>query len=374
MNDYNMNFVQQRRFLHQKPMTLKRKSLLLSLLVLASAVGVLRAQDFHYSQFYNAPLRLNPALTGVFGGDTRLSANYRSQWLSVPVKYKTFTVEADHKFIRRTDRAGFFAAGLALNHDRSGDSRLSWANVDLSGSYTRYLSRQWFLTAGIQAGFAQRSFKLDDLRFDEQFDPLPGRYNPNLPIGESFGRTSHVFFDLGTGINLRWQALQTNALVDRLDRRSQVDVGVGVFHLNRPDQSFVEDVRVPLPVRVSPYVKAVVQLGLEADAVGAFTAQFQQPYTELVGMLGLRLHLSRELGNQVAIQPGVAYRFNQNFGDAIIPTIELHFNTLHAGFSYDINISDFQIATDKRGGPEFFVRYIIKKVRPLPEFKICPLI
>jgi len=362
----------------------KHKTWMLALWVLASA-GSLQGQDFHYSQFYNAPLRLSPALTGVFGGDIRVAANYRSQWTSVPVSYKTFSVAADQKFIRRTDRMGFFAAGVALNHDRAGDSRLTWANIDLSGSYTRYLSPQLFLTAGAQAGFAQRSFQLDDLRFDEQFDPLPGRYNPNLPIGENFGNTSQVFFDLGAGLNLRWQSLQTNALVDRLLHRSQLDVGIGLFHLNRPDQSFVEDVAVPLPVRISPYIRGVVQVGLEVDVVGAFTAQFQQPYREMVGMLGARVYLDRNLGRQVALQPGIAMRFNPDLRDAIIPSIELHYNTLHVGFSYDINISDFKVATNPnntsadrsragRGGPEFYVRYVIKKVRPLPEFKICPLI
>jgi hypothetical protein len=55
------------------------------------------AQDFHYSQFTYAPLHLNPGLTGVFAGDTRVTTNFRSQWNQVPVAYRTFTVTADHK-------------------------------------------------------------------------------------------------------------------------------------------------------------------------------------------------------------------------------------------------------------------------------------
>ncbi len=351
---------------------IRRLSVSISLLLLGT--WGLWGQDFHYSQFYHAPLHLNPALTGIFGGDSRVTANYRSQWTSVPVPYKTFSVLADQKFFLRRHTDGFFGAGLALNHDRAGDSRLTWASVDLSASYTRYLDPQWFLTAGLQLGAVQRSFSLDELRFDEQFDPLPGRYNPDLPIGETFGTFSRPFFDLGAGINLRWQDQQRRPLVDRLDKRSSFDLGVGLFHLNRPNQSFVEDADVPLPVRLSLYMRGIVQVSPEVDVVLAFSPQFQQPYQQMTGTAGIRYFLSRQLGKQVAIQLNAGYRFNDAFGDAFIPSLELYYNTIHAGFSYDINISDFSIATSRRGGPEIYIRYILKKVHPLPEFKICPLI
>ncbi|MEX2566596.1 MAG: type IX secretion system membrane protein PorP/SprF, partial [Cyclobacteriaceae bacterium] len=36
-------------------------------------------QDFHYTQFYAAPLNLNPAFTGAME-TMRIGANYRKQW------------------------------------------------------------------------------------------------------------------------------------------------------------------------------------------------------------------------------------------------------------------------------------------------------
>ena len=60
--------------------------------------------------------------------------------------------------------------------------------------------------------------------------------------------------------------------------------------------------------------------------------------------------------------------------DAYWPAFEVSYNNLKVGLNYDFNTSQFDIATENRGGMELSVRYIIRKVRPLPEFKVCPLI
>ena len=48
-----------------------------------------QAQDAHLSMYDAAPMFLNPAMTGVFQGDWRLHAQYRTQWKSV--NYKPYT-------------------------------------------------------------------------------------------------------------------------------------------------------------------------------------------------------------------------------------------------------------------------------------------
>ncbi len=335
----------------------------------------MQGQDFHYSQFTNAPLHLSPGLTGVFAGDTRIAANYRSQWSSVPVDYQTFSVMADHKYTCGSAGPGWFSSGIALNYDRAGDSRLTWADVGLFGSYTYPTGQQTYWTFGLHAGLGQRSFKLDNLRLDEFYDPSLGAYNPNLVSGEVFGNTSHLFFDASLGLNFRWQALQRDALIDLQEKRSKLDVGVGIHHLTRPDMSFIEDTKVRLPMRFSPYINANLQIGDPLDLRLAFTAQFQTVYREYVGMAGLNFHFKpHEPGRQAALMLGIGYRFDE-FGDAFFPALEFDYRTiLRASISYDFNISDFNVATNRRGGLELTVRYLIKKVCPLPEFKFCPLI
>ncbi|PSR12231.1 MAG: hypothetical protein DA408_11725 [Bacteroidetes bacterium] len=350
----------------------RRILLLLSWILLTATLA--KTQDFHFSQFSYAPLHLNPGLTGVFAGDTRIAASYRSQWNQVPVAYKTFTVTADHKYTCGHAGPGFFASGIALNYDRAGDSRLAMANVGLYGSYTRPIKAQSFLTVGLNAGLGQRSFDTDDLRFGRQFDMGLGVFNPALGNEEVFANQSHIFFDAALGVNFRWQALQRDALIDLLEKRSKLDIGIGVHHLNRPDMSFIEDMKVKLPMRFSPYAAGTIQVGNPLDIQLAIMGQFQNTYRQFLGTAGLKLHLNRTPGNQWSVLLGVGYRFDE-FGDAWFPALELNYHEmLRASISYDINISDFNIATRRRGGLELNVRYLIKKVCPLPNFKFCPLI
>lgn len=338
-----------------------------------------KAQDIHYSQFYNAPLNINPALTGVFGGDVRFMGNYRSQWRRTPVDYTTFTGVVDMKFINRTATKGFFSGGLAFNYDQAGYSKLNLTNLGLNGSYTRQLSNKFFVSFGAMVAANQRRFKTDDLKFDNGFDSGSGTFDPSLGSGENFSSTSRFFLDFGAGLNFRLQGLDAAVMIDRLEKRSKLDFGIGVFHITQPDQSFYENYESKLPMRLTPYALGVLQLGRNLDLIANVIGQIQSPYREYLGMIGGRLHLSRRLGRQIAVQLGVGYRFSEFSDlslsrDSYLPSIELHYNQWRAGFSYDVNTSGFNITTEKRGGPEFSIRYMIRKIRPLPYFKHCPII
>lgn len=348
---------------------MKRTStlLLLSWLIF----GVLGAQDFHYSQFYHAPHHLNPALTGIFEGDGRLMGNYKSQWTDVPVDYKTFTAAYDRKFLGRSDAKGFFSGGIALNYDRAGDSKLTWGDVDLNLSYTFGLSQQFFLTVGGQAGLVSRAFDEDNLRFDNQFNGQI--FDENLTSGENFANDSRLFPDFGAGINLRFQAKQTSNLVHRNDRRTKIDVGVALFHLFEPEQSFIEDTDVPLERRLSPYAMGTLQIAKPIDLVGNLTFQNQGEYEEFLAMGGVRLHLNNKLGRQFNILVGMGMRRNE-IQDSWWPTVELGLNNIEIALNYDLNVSRFDIATENRGGLEISLRYLIRNVRKPLSFKSCPLI
>jgi len=127
-------------------------------------------------------------------------------------------------------------------------------------------------------------------------------------------------------------------------------------------------------MRVSPYASAVVQLGgkdVPFDVVGNITWQFQGPYEEKLGMLGVRWHAEFEPDRQIWFQLGTGYRFD-DFGDAVYPSVEVFFRGLQVGANYDINVSDFNVATNRRGGFEISARYIIDRVPRV--IKVCPFI
>lgn len=323
----------------------------------------------------NTPLQVSPGLTGVFSGNTRVGATYRSQWNDVPVPYRTFSVYADHKFVCGREKPGFWSVGLALNHDRAGDSRLTLMNLGGYGSYTRPLSKRTLLTVGANLGVGQRGFDTDDLRSDSQYDAGTGLANPSLGLGEDFNRTSLTFFDVGVGANLRFQAEQHTRTLSsqyKREKRNRVDLGFGLHHLNRPDMSFVDDQETDLPMRFAAYGDGLLQLAEKIDLRLGFQAQFQQAYREYVGIVGARLHLSQQRGKEVTIMGAAGLRFS-DFSDAWFPMLELQFrNQLRVSASYDVNVSDFQVATGRNGGFELSVRYLFKRICPIPNVKYCP--
>lgn len=318
------------------------------------------AQDIHYSQFYNSPLNINPGLTGIFNGDIRFLGNYRSQWYTDNLgRYMTFTAAADKKFYPKDRSKGnFWSGGLLFNYDLAGDSKLSVGHLGVSGSYTWQFSTNNFLSLGGLAGVSQRRFKLEDLMWDNQWDGF--KRDPDRPSGENFESTSNFFVDLSAGLNYRWQK----------SPRTKFDIGLGAFHLNQPDQSFIEDaVKDQLPIRLSTYAITSWRLARLFDLLVHANAQFQGPYDEVViGAFG-KVYLNQRKGAELALSLGAGYRF----GDAVIPKIAVDYGPWHGEFSFDINISDFDVATRGRGGPEFTLIYIITKVQPLGAFKNCPL-
>ncbi|MBK8505124.1 MAG: PorP/SprF family type IX secretion system membrane protein [Saprospiraceae bacterium] len=320
------------------------------------------AQDIHFAQFYNAPQLLNPALTGIFNGDARFMGHYRRQWANIPADYLTFSGTYDAKlYPKKAEGNDFWGFGVSFNYDNAGYSSLTWAGLQLGASYSKELAKNTFLTGGVQLGLANRSYKSEELTFDNQWNG--DLFDPSLPTGENFDNTGDLFADFSVGGNLRMQ---------KDDRRSKVDLGVALYHLNRPRQDFFDAAKVKLPNRFAIYGIGAIKLGGALDFLARATVQFQTTYREYLPGAAFKLYLDQSRGKELAIQAGANLRFNK-ITDAIIPTVELHYKTLSAGVSYDINISDFEIATDQKGGPEIWVSYRIEKVKPLGVFKTCPI-
>ena len=100
-----------------------------------TVVTTVTAQDIHFSQYYSAPLTINPALTGGFAGDYRAGVNYRTQWGTVTVPYQTFDIFGDMNLGRRLFARNFWSIGLNVISDRAGDGGLSVTKILGSGAY-----------------------------------------------------------------------------------------------------------------------------------------------------------------------------------------------------------------------------------------------
>lgn len=319
-----------------------------------------KTQDIHFSQFAYSPLNLNPALTGIFNGDMRFMANYRNQWQSVPVDYLNFSGAYDMNFYNKKLERSLFAGGLLFNHDQAGDSQLSTTNLGLSGSYTHQVAKRHFVSLGAQVAGNQRAFQTEDLRFDSQFNGES--YDPTRPHQENFKNTSKFFGDVSAGLNWHF----------RSSKRTNVDVGGAMYHLNTPEKSFYGDEEVELPIRYTLYGMGTFKLTDFFDLFVNAAGQWQQPHREATLGLGGNFFLNNGLDKELALSLGGYARLNENEIDAIIPYFGLQYRMWHFGLSYDINLSEFNVATDYRGGPEVSLSYIITKVKPL-KTKICPI-
>jgi type IX secretion system PorP/SprF family membrane protein len=219
----------------------------------------LSAQDIHLSQYHFDRLQINPALTGIFNGDRQVSLIHKQQFFSVPVDYLTFSGSYDMKFNKVQNPHGFFSAGVLFNYDQAGDADLALINLSLNGSYTRALTRSFFVGLGAYVGGGQRSFNEKDLKWDNNWNGttfVPG------PSGETFDHTSVTFLDLGAGLNVRLQGKD----------RTKIDLGVGAFHLNEPGYNFGlkqnGDENIPLPARFSFHALGVLKLVSRLDLFG----------------------------------------------------------------------------------------------------------
>jgi len=318
-----------------------------------------KTQDFHYSQFYNAPMSVNPALTGIFNGDERISGSLRDQWRSVPVPWFNFSLGYDRKFYPKKAQNGFFGGGLYFNYDTQGDSNLKLANLNLSGSYTRILNKTNLITVGALVGFSSRAVDATELTWDRFWDPARNSVDPGRGSGETSEFERFSFIETALGLNYRWQKTS----------RTKLDLGVGAFHLTKPQSKFIAStVNQDLPIRLSLYGIFSQELSDKLDLQLDALYQKQNSYDELLFGTYLNFYLNQQRGKEFQFRAGLGYRTRK----AIFPKVGIEFNNFFIAASYDIYLDQF--SKDHSGrGPELHVRYIIKHVKPLGKFKVCPI-
>ena len=316
-----------------------------------------KGQDVHFSQIATTPLHLNPALTGGFNGDFRFNSAYRRQWFSVPVEYETLTGAVDFNFCESCNDFAPYSLGAVFTYDVAGLSRLSLSQLSLSGAIRRPLLNEHEFTFGFMVGVGQQAFKQDDLRTNavigaNGFDPV---------FDDKIDNLNYTFFDISTGLNLRFNGNTP---------RSYIDIGLGVFHLNRHNVSFDDARDEKQKIRSSLYGFGALEISSRVDLMGQGLINFQGGQREILVGAGARLYF---------IQDGTYWKgfgaqamFSVRHQDAYIPSLGFFYRAWYAGVSYDINFSGFNVATNRRGGPEFTLSYIFRKLK-IGTKKICPI-
>jgi type IX secretion system PorP/SprF family membrane protein len=184
-------------------------------------------QDPQLSQFYSAPLYLNPAFAGS-SQLTRVGANYRSQWPSLEASYVTYMAWADHFIDDKNSGIGFL-----VGRDNVTISGLTTTSIVGEYAYQLPISELYTLRVGFSAGYSLRNIDYSTLVFGDQIGPN-GQILPTT--GETFDQSgAKNYFDLGSGALLYSKSAW---------------LGVSVFHLNTPNQTLIGGSN-PLPRKYS---------------------------------------------------------------------------------------------------------------------------
>lgn len=309
------------------------------------------SQDVGFSQFYEQPLLRNPALAGIFTGDLRFTASYRNQWQSVTIPYRTFGLSSEVKMPINITQDDNLTLGLQLIRDVAGTSEFSTTQILPAVNYSFPLSRvrNSYLSVAFMGGSMQQRFDPTKLVMNDQFvSGSNGSFSILPSTQQVFNNTSVNYWDFSTGISYNGS----------IKEETDYFVGVGLFHLTKPQVGFYDGNKITLNKKLAfnvglstptsetdrfiLYADYFKQYGDQWKPVGISTLQAGAMYSHDLWGDGERI-----------ITGGILYRMR----DAIIPVIQLQYSKFMLGISYDINIDKLAAASQYRGGFELIISY-----------------
>ena len=318
------------------------KRILLSILGIWLGLSA-KAQDVQFSQFYAAPLFLNPAFTGNTEL-TRIGANYRNQWPGLDHSFNSYSAYIDHYMFDINS-----GIGLIFNGNRESKAKLSTNEIGLTYSYRLQLGFDTFLRFGGQASYITRDAYFGDLVFGSQLDINRGVINPIS--GELLTDDyRHSFLDFNFGMLFHNEILW---------------LGLAGHHLTQPNTSFIDGNISKLPMKLSGHGGIKIDLAdgfinnfysnsrQERALFFAFNYKHQNPFNQL------------DIGAQLFIQPlvvGVWYRgfpvkYNLPNQEALIGLLGLTLESgLDIGYSFDFTTSKLGLS-NSGGAHEVSIRY-----------------
>lgn len=342
--------------------------------------GEMSAQDARFSQYYNSPMRLNPALTGVFEGNWRVGANYRTQYGAILGKaYNTYAFGAETKLPLQSH--DYIGIGLNVTSDKAGETGYGQTDAYIGFNYMKRLSKakrgygrnksESFLCAGGQVGMGQRGVNWSSLTYSTQYQ-MDNTYNTMLSSGESMNvRANKLYPDMNLGV--LWYGT--------FGHRRNAYAGGAVYHINQPDISLFNDAPRDsagnaLTATQKLYRRWVAQAGGEVligpksspiSLVPGLVLMSQGPSLEL--NFGTSIRYQGFKFDDFAFRVGAWGRLSNRLNltvapeasklsvDALVFLLGIDYKGMQFGFSYDATLSTLQQQVNGRGSMEFSVIY-----------------
>lgn len=296
-------------------------------------VSELQAQDIRFSQFYQAPIYLNPAFTGTTDVG-RAGLNYRIQGTNTQSNFTTLSGYVDYNFVDHSVSAGF----LVLD-DKDEVSGYRSTTVALPISYEFQINDWLVLKPALQPSYTSQRIDFSGILFADQLDNQ----------GNIIGNTREAI--AGMAVNYFDVAFGTMAYGEKYW------FGVSAHNLLENNVSFFEGGRETLQRRVSlhggynidvrPYWMRNRQ---QRIIMPSFSVVMQGEFTQVDA--GLYAFMEPIIG-------GIFYRNlptgdNDNAAISVMAGVRLLGFTF--GYSYDHYLDTFN--TSPGGAHEFSLTYL----------------
>lgn len=289
------------------------------------------AQDQQYTQFYAAPMLLNPAFAGT-SIQTRVAMNYRNQWPTLPQAFVSYNFSFDHFFADVNS-----GLGINVSHDKAGTGALTYTNVSLQYAYEFNITRKISLRPALTIGYGSNYLDIDKLTFGDQLARQDDGLTTLDPDRSRFEQDPVAYPDFGAGFLLY------------LD---EFWIGASVFHINEPVHSLVGRESI-LPRRVSAHGGFRIKL----SELGAYSKRqaivpaFHYQLQGLFDQLDLGFYYEYDpivIGLWYRGIPGLKKNANNTVNqDALAVLVGYEINNMQIGYSYDLTISSL---TPNSGG------------------------
>lgn len=306
----------------------------------------LMGQDIHFSHIHASPTQFNPAMMGLFNGELRLIANYKSQWQTFDDGFRTFAASVDGKMMP-LGRSNLLAGGLQFYSDKAGELDFSTNNIAGALSLIQVLDRRQrnLLAIGIQNAYTTQRFNLGNIRaFDEE-----------IGLDKTMLQNRSSYLDLSAGVG--W--------FNQYTRDNFIYFGAAIYHINEPFSSFYE-AEIPNGLKNirRKYVLhggADFKLNRYSSIKPSFIFMKQGTHAQLTLGAFWKYKADDGLGGRskkhfyMGLWTRVVPQENLLNTDALIAAIRYDYEDLIITLTFDFNISQLRAVSYSVGGPELSV-------------------
>ncbi|MDZ4846951.1 MAG: PorP/SprF family type IX secretion system membrane protein [Chitinophagales bacterium] len=321
------------------------------------------AQDIHFSQYNSSPLTLNPALTGFYSGDYRLTANYRSQWGSISDSYRTIATSAEFTMLKGKLQHDHLAIGFQFFNDKAGEIEMGTNSVAFSAAYRKALGRKHdnALTFGVQTGVLMQKLNMDKVIFDSQYNGVT--VDPSQPSGENISGRSNAALDLTVGLIYHTSPMDNFTLY----------FGGSYAHLLEPNISFLSGSSYKLNAKYVGHIGSRIETGGLLNFLPSAVYYQQGGARQINAGTYFQFVLNDDDWEELtAFSIGAWARVANPKPDAFIIGARLDYFNFVLSLTYDVNISDLSTVSESRGAYEISVIYTGTRITRGQRNKMMP--